>query len=1321
MIKLEARNCVDIPHLLSVTTVLVARTSPSDNNRDANGKYILITVSMKEFLATLIASYIGSDWFKQGSTLVNMFKTVTGMTKLLRAITNGWSLLFPSFNCLWSNQLHNFNILDQTLDQCLPERYNPTTANDIEHVFFDSTLVFGVFFNPQDCEKHVLASTMNTKYGGGLHDLYNSAFSGSDRLQSFIPYNVNAAAGGSVMDGDYVYCWVGNALSNFDYKLGVYANHCGGLITMAVLASPTFPMKEWTFTKTRPYGVRTDMLYKMLCNFVVGQSDHSTPLTKQLIELFLVNFAARAPVLVGGPTRPYVVPLHVLHEYVRNVGIVDTHEVARCIDPERNSQFIVRAAEQMLICGSVNIRFNVIDETVDFFGIALDFTEILRSVVSGVGLAKPGPLAGAIRLEQQIMACRRSLMKEYEKTDPGGITHVNVGHAECDTKTTETDFGKHAASSCKMLGLGSWHQLIGSIPGITTMLVMQGVNSTERWRIPIAQIVDVTPDGFLFKKPLEHLILMIVGFDLGFQKDSSTRIVSLSGITPPIASHHLPDDYAPGYTKDRVPPHALYVSEMYYAIFAEASGASPFTNMKAAFCFDELYYQLVVEENAESLSSEKEFALNLYDVRSAHQRTGVSYDGIKVFDVSKPVKEWLECLKMVEAHLRLLKHSELDDMSHLTFGSLHRLATLHGGGATKSHKRKADNNPASERSRGSVNKSQVILNAMFFFLRSDTVKSKVLKSATETYAHTFPVGQQIAPLVCYGLLALSTDTLTISKLAQTSQVGQGAASLDCIKFFLNSHLPKVFALCADTMQITEINCAERFATVRMIIDNQCRPFIDLKGLHVKNGTQEWFVGPLRLSGKSKHQLFSYYMIDNANRRGLVIFSYVSFEVSVTGLAIVSGFARNKNGATIVPGSWKQAASDDWTRLLGYRSEVPFLQFADVGIQQFTFMAPFEYNDMRACDISIVDFFVNMAPEVLLEMFHYQVVNGAGKHLQPTDCYIGNVRQLGFQPAQVHQIITNTETLRKQTKVYEDGAIKQIPSNPMLHNVAADWMEALDFFGQVLQRVIMPVVCADPAAIHKGAAGVSTSIGFLLFSIFDDVKAPSFETKRLNNGKTGELSVFTLDKGKKLTSSIYNNIKVSQVSAQHYLSSVSRTGAWPAMTEALTVQKSPSGEYVKFINSASATLIDSRPVSLVRLLCEQTQCYSFSNGKSKLIPGKSYMNQLFCMQTKKHEDLNTSKIGMFAFQAATLERLRVLKLTMSDLLQNKLTEMRRNAELKQYRNQVRTLEDRITSLHAMPQTVNTSPSTAFSSPPPRNQRNQDTSPGCFSQFESPKGW
>jgi hypothetical protein len=67
--------------------------------------------------------------------------------------------------------------------------------------------------------------------------------------------------------------------------------------------------------------------------------------------------------------------------------------------------------------------------------------------------------------------------------------------------------------------------------------------------------------------------------------------------------------------------------------------------------------------------------------------------------------------------------------------------------------------------------------------------------------------------------------------------------------------------------------------------------------------------------------------------------------------------------------------------------------------------------------------------------------------------------------------------------------------------------------------------------------------------------------------------------------------------------------------------------------------------------------------------------------------------MFAFQAATLERLRLLKLMMymSDLLQNYLAEMRKNAELKLGRNQVRALENQILSLHAMPQSVYTSPS------------------------------
>jgi hypothetical protein len=265
-------------------------------------------------------------------------------------------------------------------------------------------------------------------------------------------------------------------------------------------------------------------------------------------------------------------------------------------------------------------------------------------------------------------------------------------------------------------------------------------------------------------------------------------------------------------------------------------------------------------------------------------------------------------------------------------------------------------------------------------------------------------------------------------------------------------------------------------------------------------------------------------------------------------------------------------------------------------------------------------------------------------------------------------------------------------------VAFELIDLYHFLGQVLQRVIMPLVCADPAAIHKGAAGVSTSIGFLLFSIFDDVKAPSFETKRLNNGRTGELSVFTLDKGKKLNSGIYSAINVSQVSAQHYLSSVHLTGAWPAMTEAISVQT--SGGVVKFINSASVTMVDSQPVSLVRQLCEQTgQCYNVSNGKAELISGKCYMNQLFCMQTKKGEDLNTTKIGMFAFQAATLERLRLLKLTMSDLLQNYLAEMRKNAELKQGRNQVRALENQILSLHTMPQSVYTMPESVYTSPSP----------------------
>ena len=52
-ITIGASYCDDMHSLLSATTVLVPRTSPDS---DAGGsKFILITVSMKEFLATLIA------------------------------------------------------------------------------------------------------------------------------------------------------------------------------------------------------------------------------------------------------------------------------------------------------------------------------------------------------------------------------------------------------------------------------------------------------------------------------------------------------------------------------------------------------------------------------------------------------------------------------------------------------------------------------------------------------------------------------------------------------------------------------------------------------------------------------------------------------------------------------------------------------------------------------------------------------------------------------------------------------------------------------------------------------------------------------------------------------------------------------------------------------------------------------------------------------------------------------------------------------------------------------------------------------------------
>ena len=142
------------------------------------------------------------------------------------------------------------------------------------------------------------------------------------------------------------------------------------------------------------------------------------------------------------------------------------------------------------------------------------------------------------------------------------------------------------------------------------------------------------------------------------------------------------------------------------------------------------------------------------------------------------------------------------------------------------------------------------------------------------------------------------------------------------------------------MRFTEFNGAERFAALRrMMIDYQCRPFLDFKGLAVKHDTQEWYVGPPR-PNVHNNDLFTYYMIDTVNEMGLFMISCISFEVSVMGFAIVSGFAQNKStaiGTEVLPNSWRKAVDNDWTRLLGYRSAVPFWQFAHVGIQQLTFI------------------------------------------------------------------------------------------------------------------------------------------------------------------------------------------------------------------------------------------------------------------------------------------------------------------------------------------------------------------------------------------------
>jgi hypothetical protein len=1278
----------DLVVLLPMFNILVVKcvAAPTD---DVTGEYILITISLQEFLAKLIANYFGAAGFQAGDTLTMMFKKVSLITRIFENLTNGWIEHFPLLSRLFLDQLLNLAYIGQNLGVQNSLLGNDAPRGISASVPFEGVLEFSTFFDPKNCARRILPSTMHVKTNG-LYDLYSSAFSGAARFDTFNPYNVNAAAGGAILDIEYIYCWVGKEMASFNSELGVFSNSAGGLITHAALENPVFPLKEWTFAKSKQFGFCTAKLYEMLSNFVTCQAPQDGANdSKELVELFLTNFAARKPVLVGGQTRPHAVPLHVLHEYLRHTSVVAPHGVLRVVDVERNTRFIVGAANRMLMTSPVEVRINVLDESIDFYGIALDFSTIARSVVCGVRLhnleVPPGPLAGAIAIGCRIIATKQFLLSQYDAAGAGQLTHVRTTE-KFDTKTSDSDFVKHTATARKMLQMDSWQQLLGSVPSIMAMIVMRKASSHVR--VPLDQFLDLTLERTVFKRPgfgLQELLDAVVCFDLGFEKSTTTRMVSLAGITPPIACHNLPDDFSPGYVDGRMPSPAVHVSQMHYCVFADANGLDRFSNLKAAFCFDSLYDELVREEQSDGFLDDKVFSLHVFDIRSAHERIGVIYDGIKI-KVSKTVREWRTCLEMVQEHLRLCKQATLDDISDLTFASLRVLAMANGGNATKGRKRKVDEKAdLPKRSRSDLTKSQIILNSMFFFLQSAHIKSKVLKNAKHTYALSFPSVQRMAPLMCYGFLALTTDAHTYAKLAQTNAVDQAAATLDFAKLSLTSYLPTVFAARKDTLSIITPPGSqnEAFACLQVTIQKEYKPFIDMKG------DEEWFVGPLKENG-SQQMLFSYAMLDSVNKRGFFMVSFVSFEVSLNGFAIVSGFCQQKDGRLVVPQSWQQAAGDDCSRLLGYRSLLIFKYLPEH--ERILFNAPHDQNDMRASDLTIVEPIVNMAPEVLLEMFHAQIVHASGKHAQPAACYIGDVRHLGFSCAEIGSVNVRTDHLRKQKKVFEDGVTRLILSNPILHNVAAQLMDVIDFLGEVLCRVIMPLVCADPSSISKSAPGVSTSTAFLLFSIFDDVCAPSFETKRLHNGCTGELTIFALTKGQKLTSEIYAAVGAEQVTAQDYLANVFRVGAWPSMTESLTVHVRPSGKTVKFINSASVTMVENTPTSLVRLMSEQTEkaCSVGTDNNVTRIDGKTFINQVFCMKTKKGDDLNTSKIGLFAFHAATLEVLSKLKLITSDLLQTKLMEVRKDADLAEFRKEMARLKGQNILLRAMQRNVAQSP-------------------------------